>query len=44
MGRFYGTKIKSGDINPATGEAWKIEDVPKLWRKATERWLAANAD
>jgi hypothetical protein len=42
MGRFYGTKIKSGDINPATGEAWKLEDVPKLWRKATELWLNQN--
>lgn len=42
MGRFYGTKILDGDINPATGEAWKLEDVPKLWRKATERWLEQN--
>lgn len=44
MGRFYGVKIKTGDINDATGEAWKLEDVPKLWRKATEKWLAANAN
>lgn len=44
MGRFYGIKIKNGEINDATGEAWKLEDVPKLWRKATEKWLAANAD
>ena len=42
MGRFYGIKIKSGDINPATGEAWKLEDVPRLWRKATELWLNQN--
>lgn len=44
MGRFYGIKIKNGEINDATGEALKIEDVPKLWRKATEKWLAENAD
>jgi len=44
MGRFYGIKIKNGEINDSTGEVWKLEDVPKLWRKATEKWLAANAD
>lgn len=43
MGAFYGTKIKSGEINPKTGEAWKIEDVPKLWKKATLKWLEENA-
>lgn len=34
MGRFYGIKIKNGDIT--------IDDVPKLWRTATERWLAES--
>ena len=43
MGRFYGLKIKNGEINPATGEAWTLNDVPKLWRKATEKWLNENA-
>lgn len=43
MGAFYGTKIKSGEINPKTGEAWKIEDVPKLWKKATLKWLEENS-
>lgn len=43
MGRFYGTKIKNGEINPATGEEWTLNDVPKLWRKATEKWLNENA-
>ena len=42
MGRFYGTKIKNGTINPKTDEAWLIEDVPNYWQKATEDWLAAN--
>ncbi len=34
MGRFYGTKIKNGDMT--------IDGVPKLWRTTTERWLAEN--
>lgn len=34
MGRFYGLKIKNGDMT--------IEDVPKLWNKVTERWLSEN--
>lgn len=42
MGAFYGTKIKNEEINPNTGEAWTIADVPKFWRKATEKWLADN--
>lgn len=42
MGRFYGTKIKNGEINPNTGNAWTINDVPKLWKNATQRWLDAN--
>ena len=44
MARFYGTKIMAGEINPNTGAAWTIEDVPKLWRTATAAWLAANTD
>lgn len=24
MGRFYGVKIKNKEINPKTGEAWKL--------------------
>lgn len=39
MGRFYGTKILNGDINPKTGAAWVIADVPKLWRAATAAWI-----
>lgn len=35
MGRFYGIKILKGDIT--------IEEVPKLWRTATEKWLAENS-
>ena len=43
MGKFYGVKILSGEINSKTGEPWKIEDVPKLWQNATRKWLAENA-
>lgn len=39
MGRFYGRKIRYGEINHNTGKAWTIEDVPARWRAATERWL-----
>lgn len=42
MGRYYGEKILNEEINSRTGEPWKIEDVPKLWRKATEKWLEEN--
>lgn len=42
MGRFYGTKIKNGEINPKTGDVWTVDDVPKLWRNATIKWLADN--
>lgn len=42
MARFYGLKIKNGEINPKTGMAWTIENVPKLFRAATAAWLAAN--
>lgn len=34
MVRFYGLKIQSGDM--------KIENVPKLWKKATQDWLDKN--
>ncbi|WP_277934357.1 CD1375 family protein [Parablautia intestinalis] len=34
MGRFYGIQIKNGDMN--------FEQVPKLWKKSTEKWLAEN--
>lgn len=42
MGKFYGVKIKSEEINPKTGKAWTILDVPKLWRNATQKWLSEN--
>ncbi len=34
MGKFYGLKIKNGEIT--------VENVPKLWRKAVDQWLSEN--
>ena len=42
MGRFYGIKIKNAEINPKTGEVWKLDDVPALWKNATQKWLNEN--
>lgn len=42
MGRFYGTKIKNAEINPKTGETWKLDDVPALWKNVTQKWLNEN--
>ena len=35
----YVKKIKSGAINPETGEPWKLEDVPIRWREAVREEL-----
>ena len=43
MGKFYGVKILHGEINPKTGKPWTLDDVPRLWKKATEKWLNENA-
>lgn len=34
MGRFYGVKIKNGEM--------AIDEVPKLWKIVTENWLLIN--
>lgn len=31
MGRFYGERIRKGEIT--------LDDVPKLWKAVTEKWL-----
>lgn len=36
MARFYGIKILNRGIT--------IEDVPKLWKKATQQWIDANTN
>lgn len=42
MGVFYGKKIVNGNINPKTGSAWAIGDVPALWKDKTQVWIAEN--
>ena len=39
MAKIYYRKIVSGDINPATGEAWVIDDVPARWRDEVQALL-----
>lgn len=34
MGKFYGLKIKNGDMT--------IEKVPILWKNSTKKWLKEN--
>lgn len=39
MVKLYVKKIVNGEINPATGEPWKIEDVPIRWREEVREAL-----
>lgn len=41
MVAYYVAKITNEEINSKTGEPWKVEDVPKLWRKKVEAALNA---
>ena len=36
MGRFYGLKILAGEKT--------LEEIPKLWKTATEKWLNQNQE
>jgi hypothetical protein len=36
MAKLYAQKITNNEINALTGEAWKLEDVPMLWRAKVE--------
>lgn len=40
MVAYYVAKIEDQEINPKTGEAWKVEDVPKLWKSKVEAALS----
>lgn len=44
MAAFYGKKILNGTINPKTGEAWALEDVPTHWRAATAEWIEEHTN
>jgi hypothetical protein len=39
MAKIYLRKIRSEEVNPATGEVWKLEDVPVRWRSEVESLL-----
>lgn len=39
MAKIYYRKIKDGAINPETGEAWKLDDVPARWREQVREML-----
>ena len=36
MGKFYGLRIKNGDMG--------IDEVPKMWKASTEKWLEDNTE
>jgi hypothetical protein len=36
MAKLYAQKITNNEINAFTGETWKLEDVPMLWRSEVE--------
>ena len=39
MVKLYAQKIINKEINQQTNEAWKLEDVPMLWRAEVESLL-----
>jgi hypothetical protein len=42
MAKLYLQKINNQEINALTGEVWKLEDVPMLWRAEVEALLTAT--
>ena len=43
MAKLYYNKITNQETNPETGEAWKLEDVPMLWRAEVEAIVRGEA-
>ncbi len=43
MAKLYAQKITNNEINALTGEVWKLEDVPVLWREEVGRVLDEKA-
>jgi hypothetical protein len=39
MAKLYAQKITNKEMNQQTNEAWKLEDVPMLWRAEVEAML-----
>lgn len=42
MAKLYFDKIRNGETNFMTGEVWKIEDVPLLWRQQVQEMLDSD--
>ena len=42
MAKLYAQKINNQEINALTGEVWKLQDVPMLWRVEVEELLNAE--
>ena len=39
MAKIYYRKITGGEVNPSTGKAWVIDDVPERWRAEVQAML-----
>ena len=39
MAKLYLQKINNQEINALTGEVWRLEDVPMLWRDKVQALL-----
>ena len=44
MAKLYLQKINNQEINAQTGDVWKIEDVPMLWRAEVEERQALTLE
>lgn len=44
MAKLYYNKIKNKELNHMTGEVWKIEDVPFLWRAEVQELLKGGEE
>lgn len=44
MAKIYARKIREREINPATGEVWKLADVPERWREQVKELLNAEVE
>ena len=42
MAKLYIQKINNQEINAQTGEVWKLEDVPMLWRAEVQALLGVT--
>ena len=42
MAKLYFDKIRNEETNFMTGEIWKIEDVPLLWRQQVQEMLDSD--